>query len=272
MAESISIKPGSRVAILADIHGNSIALDGVLADIENSGGVDAYWFLGDYAAIGFDPIGVLATIRSLPNAHFIRGNTDRYLAESGHPWHNDLTIIEDPQRLALYVRVGRSFAWTTGAVAASGQLDWVRPLPLEFRATLPDGTCVLAVHSRPGEDDGIGIHPKLSRAELNTAIAGAEADLLLVGHVHFAQDYRLDSIRVANTGGVSNPLPPDLTAKYAILSCDADGYEIESRRVQYDRKKVIERAEAVNHPALEYIARFMNGERKPDWMTETTGV
>jgi hypothetical protein len=49
-----------RIAILADIHGNSIALDAALADIEAKGGVDAYWLLGDYAAIGFDPAGALA--------------------------------------------------------------------------------------------------------------------------------------------------------------------------------------------------------------------
>jgi len=31
-----------RIAILADIHGNSIALDAVLEDIANTGSVDAY--------------------------------------------------------------------------------------------------------------------------------------------------------------------------------------------------------------------------------------
>lgn len=35
-----------RLAILADIHGNPIALDAVLGDIEERGGVDGYWALG----------------------------------------------------------------------------------------------------------------------------------------------------------------------------------------------------------------------------------
>lgn len=43
-----------RVVILADIHGNSIALNKVLEDIQSVGGVDEYWFLGDFAAIGHD--------------------------------------------------------------------------------------------------------------------------------------------------------------------------------------------------------------------------
>ena len=48
-----------QIAIIADIHGNPLALDAVLADIERRGGVEGYWLLGDYCAIGFDPAGVL---------------------------------------------------------------------------------------------------------------------------------------------------------------------------------------------------------------------
>ena len=46
-----------RLALFSDIHGNPIALDAVLADIAAEGGVNAYWVLGDLAAIGYDPVG-----------------------------------------------------------------------------------------------------------------------------------------------------------------------------------------------------------------------
>src|SRR5512147_1231800 len=36
-----------RVALISDIHGNSIALDAVLADVDAAGGVDEFWVLGD---------------------------------------------------------------------------------------------------------------------------------------------------------------------------------------------------------------------------------
>ena len=36
----------------SDIHGNPIALDAVLADIQDQGGVDSCWVLGDIVAIG----------------------------------------------------------------------------------------------------------------------------------------------------------------------------------------------------------------------------
>jgi acyl-CoA synthetase (AMP-forming)/AMP-acid ligase II len=41
-----------KVAILADIHGNTMALENVLEDAESIN-VEEYWFLGDFAAIAF---------------------------------------------------------------------------------------------------------------------------------------------------------------------------------------------------------------------------
>ena len=55
-----------RLAILSDIHGNSLALDAVLADIQSQGEVDEYWVLGDFSALGYDPVTPLETISALP--------------------------------------------------------------------------------------------------------------------------------------------------------------------------------------------------------------
>ena len=255
-----------RIAILADIHGNLIALDNVLRDIEVSGGVEEYWLLGDYAAIGPDPIGVLKRLAALKNTRFIRGNTDRYLFEDVQPWPQLSDGEQDPDLLALAFRIARSFAWTTGAVGATGWLPWLAELPLEMRLTLPDGTRVLAVHSSPGTDDGFGIHPNLTDDGLREHVTGVSADLVLVGHTHVPFDRTIDRMRVVNPGSISNPLPPDLRASYAILMADKTGYQIELNQVDFDKDAVTVAARKVNHPAAEYIALFMRGERKTDWM------
>ena len=44
-----------RVAVFSDCHGNAIALEAVLADIEGTGGVEAHWVIGDVADMGSDP-------------------------------------------------------------------------------------------------------------------------------------------------------------------------------------------------------------------------
>src|SRR5947207_15407140 len=54
-----------RIALLSDIHGNPLALDAVLTDIEAQGGVDTYWLLGDFSSLGYDPVGVLERVTKL---------------------------------------------------------------------------------------------------------------------------------------------------------------------------------------------------------------
>lgn len=254
-----------KAAILADIHGNSIALENVLQDAENLE-VDEYWFLGDFAAIGPDPVGVLERITDLPQARFIRGNTDRFLVTGELPWRPLDEAIKDPALIETYVEVACSFAWTTGAVATAGWLPWLRDLPLDLQISLPDGSRVLAVHAAPGTDDGMGININTTEEELSACLTKVEADLVLVGHTHLPFDRRAGPVRVVNPGSISNPFPPDLRAVYAVLEADETGYTIDHRRVDYDREAVVRAVQERNHPALSYIRRFMNGENRKDWM------
>jgi predicted phosphodiesterase len=78
-----------RLAILSDIHGNPIALNAVLADIQIQGEIDAYWILGDFSAIGYDPVTPLQQVVKLPNVRFVRGNTDRYVVTGEIPLNQE---------------------------------------------------------------------------------------------------------------------------------------------------------------------------------------
>ncbi len=128
-----------RLAVISDIHANPIALDAVLADIQRGGDVDGYPVLGDLVAQGYDPVSVAERLASLPNTRFVRGNTDRYVAGQELPHWMDFSSV-DPDRMPGLVDAARAHAWTTGCLAASGWLDWIKALPLEDRFSLPDGT------------------------------------------------------------------------------------------------------------------------------------
>jgi len=255
-----------KAAIIADIHGNSIALNKVVEDIQSLGDVDECWFLGDFVAIGHDPIGVLQRISNLSKARLIRGNTDRYIYADELPWPQFADIQKDPTLARLHVQVARSFSWTAGVIAAAGWLPWFRGLALDMRFVLPDGSRVLAVHAAPGTDDGMGIPFNISDEELLKLVDNVDAELILVGHTHLPFDRTVGNVQVINPGSVSNPFPPDLRASYAILEADGNGYKINHRRVDYDREAVIKAVREVHHPALEYITRFMKGKNKKDWM------
>jgi predicted phosphodiesterase len=250
-----------RIAIFSDIHGNSIALDAVLADIQSQGGVDEYWILGDLVAIGHDPIGVMERLTKLPNAHFIRGNTDRYVVTGEHPEPHIEDVRADISKLPRMLEVARSFNWTKGAVTATGWLEWLATLPLEKRMTLPNGTRLLGIHATHNKDDGYGMMPDLSDDELWAMFEGCEADLVCVGHTHTPQDRTVNSVRIINLGSISNQFAPNVCASYVLLEADQSGYHLEHRNVEYDRDAVIEAICKARHPAADYVTRFMRGER-----------
>ncbi len=249
-----------RLAMLSDIHGNPLALDAVLADIQSQGQVDAYWVLGDFTALGYDPVTPLEKVTALPHASFTRGNTDRYVVTGDLPVQPE-SALQDPTLLLQVIEAARSFAWTRGYLSAAGWLDWLTNLPLEVRVTLPDGTRLLGVHASPGRDDGSGIQPTHSDDQLERRLAGCEADLVIVGHTHVPLDRQVGKRRVINLGSVSNPVTPGLEATYVLLDADEHGYRIQWRRVDYDREAVITAIEHSRHPTPSFLIGFMRGER-----------
>jgi len=257
-----------RIALLSDIHGNPIALDAVLEDVQAQGGVDMYWVLGDLAAIGHDPVGTLERLAGLPNVRFARGNTDRYVVTGERPDPTFAAVESDLRLLLPFVEIAQSFAWTQGAITATGWLPWLAALPFEQRAMLPDGTRLLGVHGAPGSDE-LGVNPGLSEAELKSLFADSAADLVCVGHTHWPLDLRVGSVRVVNLGSVSNPLPPDLRASYAILEAGDSGYRLQHRRADYDHQAVIVAVQQAQHPGASHITRHMLGQCRAGWMHRT---
>jgi predicted phosphodiesterase len=257
-----------RLAMLSDIHGNPIALDAVLADIQKQGSVDGYWILGDFSALGYDPVGVLERVTALPNASFTRGNTDRYIITGERPGPTLEEAQAHPQLVPRLAELAANFAWTQGFIQARGWWNWLAGLPLEVRLILPDGTRVLGVHAAPGFDDGPGINPMSDEGELRELLAPAEADLVIVGHTHFPLERCVDGVRVLNLGSVSNPITPRLQASYALLEADTNGYQLQLRFVDYNRQAVIEAIQQISHPAASFLTQFMRGEKISPWVQE----
>ena len=70
--------------MVADIHGNDVALQAVLDDAAGCQ-VDRWWVLGDLVLFGPRPAEVLELLRSLPGIEMLRGNTDRYVLTGEQP-------------------------------------------------------------------------------------------------------------------------------------------------------------------------------------------
>src|SRR4051812_40042657 len=119
-----------KLGVVADIHGNSVALDAVLADAE-AVGVEQWWALGDLVLFGPRPVEVIETLRALPHVAFVGGNTDRYVVtgEQPDPHRTPADAVGDLGLVERYGAMAGAIGWTKGALAQAGLLEWMADLP-----------------------------------------------------------------------------------------------------------------------------------------------
>jgi diadenosine tetraphosphatase ApaH/serine/threonine PP2A family protein phosphatase len=200
------------LAILYDIHGNTAALDRVLAEAEEIG-VDRYLLGGDYGTPSPAPRETLDRLRALPNAVWIRGNGERWLREPP----------EIPE-------VQKAYAAFDGAIPEE-EVEWLYSLPK--RAEL-DG--ILYVHGSPLSDvDSFAPEPQPGEERL---LAGLRDRTIVFGHSH--QQFRRPGPKrtdLVNPGSAGMPLDGDVRAAWATWDGDfafrRTGYDVERAAAAY---------------------------------------
>ncbi|MGB8860277.1 MAG: metallophosphoesterase family protein [Ilumatobacteraceae bacterium] len=245
-----------KIGLIADVHGNSVALRAVIHDAAACG-VTHWWALGDLVALGPDPVGVIELLNGLDELQAIGGNTERYVLRGERPFPSFDDAAQDPALIPRLVEVATSFAWTRGAITQAGWLPWLDRLPSQLRITLPDGTRVLGVHASPSSDDGDGIDSRISDAALGELLDGCQADVVFGGHTHDMTDRTVGQVRAVNLGSVANSSRADRCATYAILHIERTSHSIEQRVVPFDRSAALQAIDEARHPAPDYLRRFL---------------
>ncbi len=261
-----------KIAILSDIHGNSIALDTALMDINKRGGVDAYWVLGDLCALGFDPVGVLERLDALPNLIAIKGNADRYVSSMDLPPPYIASAQTNPDLVPILAEVSGNFHWTRGALDATGWTTWLQALPFDQTITLPDGTGVYLVHSAPDTDEGKGLNPSRTDEELRGMLKDVSAGLVCVGHFHTPLHRSLGDMHIMNPGSISNTFHQIGHAYYALLDADSKGFTLTFYAVKYDLGLFITKTRQTLNLGNDYNIRSVSNEVIPSWKKHWDGV
>ncbi|MEO1494102.1 MAG: metallophosphoesterase family protein [Pseudomonadota bacterium] len=232
-----------RFAAIADIHGNALALEAVLADIAAQGISDVV-NLGDHFSGPLDA-GRTADILMARGDLAICGNHDRWLIEQSP----DQMGISD---LAAHQKLG------------AHHLDWLRALPAT--ATRDD---VFLCHGTPGSDttywleavapDGT-VHGA-PRADFERRADGISQSLILCAHTHLPRSVHLTGNRmIVNPGSVGCPGYTDDApvfhkvesgspdARYAILEHASGRWSVTFRNVPYDHMAAAQMAENAGRP------------------------
>jgi predicted phosphodiesterase len=262
-----------KLGVIADVHGNEVALRAVLADAAGRR-VDRWWVLGDLVLLGPRPAEVLGLLRSLPGVEMLGGNTDRYVltGQQPAPHATAADAAGDVDLVERYGLVAAGIGWARGALSQAGLVDTLTSLPSQLRLTAPDGTRVLGVHASPSSDDGLGIKPGLTDDQLASLLSGCDADIVVGGHTHRRTDRLIGRTRALNPGSVGIPERPG-EADWLLLefddehpddpvSGDAAAVRAEHRAVPFDVDAVVRDLRARLQPNAEFLDAILTGKRE----------
>jgi diadenosine tetraphosphatase ApaH/serine/threonine PP2A family protein phosphatase len=254
----------TRLAVLSDVHGNLLALEAVLADVQTQGAPDGYWVLGDLAAFCPWPVETLARLRALPNVAFLQGNTDRYVVTGRRP----VLLVRSPEDWAgapiQLAERDANFRWTVERLSWA-DCEFLRDLPTRLEMDVGAGSPrpygrVVAFHANP-TDDEVNLLPNTPDGQVRPHLAGVNARLVLCGHTHRPMDRTVDGVRLVNDGSVGFSLDGDPRPAYALLDFAGGECTVALRRVEYDREAVLAELERVQHPGRAFVGRMIREAR-----------
>ena len=235
-----------RLAAIADVHGNYLALEAVLADIRAQG-IDEIVNLGDMASGPLDARRTMDALMALDGVHVL-GNHDRYL------------IDRPPEEMGSWDRPAH-------AQLDKRHLDWLRALPKT--AVFRDR--VFLCHATPAHDEVYWLETVLpdgtvrmsSLDAIEERAKGITQPLILCAHTHLARAVRLrDGRLIVNPGSVGSPGYRDVhpfphvievgtpDARYAILELADGNWRVTFRHVPYDHDAMAALARHNGQPEL----------------------
>jgi putative phosphoesterase len=241
-----------RVAVISDMHGNGIALDAVLADLQRSP-ADQVVCLGDAIQGGPQPAQVVQRLRDLA-CPVVMGNADAFLLDA-----QDTRLAESASAEQLAVR-----AWSLAQLSAADQA-FIAAFQPTVEVPLAGGRTLLCFHGSPRSFDEI-ILPTTPLEEVTQYLGDFSGAVLTGGHTHMQQIRRWGALFFFNPGSVgfaySHDQPDDHFradpwAEYAILTAEDDGrLALEFRRVPFDVAALIQAYETSGRPHIDQALAF----------------
>jgi predicted phosphodiesterase len=216
-----------KLAVLADIHGNLVALETVVAHIEQWQ-PDLVVVAGDIVNRGPRPGECLQFVRARQQNEgwwVIRGNHEDYVSR-----------YADPEMVCsgLEFEIYRSAYWTYQQL--NGDVSALETMPFHLDLTDPNGGQVRIVHASIHSVQD-GIFPRTTDDELRQKIYLPDQPapvLFCTAHTHWPLIRHLDETLVVNVGSVGLPFDGDHRAGYGQFTWQEGRWQAEIIRLEYD--------------------------------------
>lgn len=220
-----------RVVIFSDIHGNVLALENVLAHIQQEASPDAMVVAGDLVAFGPRPAETMARLRDLPNTQFVLGNTDQY-------------VLQDQDAASTFTR----------SKLSSDDLTWLSEIPFSQCIEAAPGHEILVVHANP-QNMYDAMKPDQSAVLVRPLLEGVTQRTIAFGHYHVPYIRELDGYTLVNVASVGLPRDGLLRAVYVTMTFARNEWQIAHHRITFDAEAVARDYTAVGFPDGHHMAK-----------------
>lgn len=228
-----------KIAVLSDIHGNIIALEAVLREM-NGLNVERIFVLGDVVGYYYHPDEVLRLLEHFKTT-YIRGNHERMLKEAREHQEAGRKIEE---------KYGHGISAALKLLSHE-DLDMLTELP-DTATILQDGVRFFLCHGSPWSNDEY-VYPDAPPAVLEKC-AAIDVDFVLMGHTHYPFVRRGSGATVLNPGSVGQPRDHGNMASWAIV--DTANKDIVFKRTVFDIVSLIEEAQKID-PSVPYLREVL---------------
>ena len=246
-----------KIAVLSDIHGNTTALEAVLADARAER-VDEYWLLGDILMPGTGRRRILDLLADLPITARVLGNWENSLWRG---LHRKLDFTKASHRYLL-----RQCQYILEEIAPE-EIEDLHNQPMQVHRQFGD-LVVGITHHLPDKNWGRELIHTGKQEDFDRLVTEPHASIAVYGHIHqqFLR-YGSDGQLILNPGSIGQPffldagLRKDLRAQYMILEFDEAGLaDVDFRRVDYDVEAELQLAKDLKLPYFQvYYESLVNG-------------
>ena len=243
-----------RIGLIADIHGNLIALEKVLSELQQEH-VDHIICLGDVAALGPQPYEVLERLREL-QCPVVMGNTDDWYLQPIPAGDDELREIVE---------------WGLQQFT-DADLKYLRSFQPVIELTLETGETLLCYHGSPRSYSDV-IASTTDASEIRSMFAGYQAQIMVGGHTHVQMLRRYAQAWLINPGSVGLPgVGPDKEdlprnkhvhwAEYAIITLHNGHVSFDLRRTPLDIPTLLQAGHASGMPDIDSWVRTWHNPDK----------
>ena len=247
----------TKIAVLSDIHGNTSALEAVLADAKAET-VDEYWLLGDILMPGTGRRRILDLLADLPITARVLGNWEDSLWRG---LHRKLDLTKASHRYLL-----RQCQYILEEISPE-EIEDLHNQPMQVHRRFGDLT-VGITHHLPDKNWGRELIHTGKQEDFDRLVTEPHASIAVYGHIHQQLlRYGSDGQLILNPGSIGQPffldarLRKNLRAQYMILEFDEEGLsDVDFRRVDYDVEAELQLAKDLKLPYFQvYYESLVNG-------------